>query len=182
MARHEKPPEGFAVAHLPDGRYYPLRVERCYSAQHPDGMLTLYPHSGRKGDDTASFALRGEALTFCRELAALNAEAQRGHFEHMAVESDCYPERCAWYRDLIEEVTGNPPQIIRWHRCIWVIVPGYFCPTCGLSHESICRAIALTVEEALAQAAEAVYAKYTCCCASSTPAQGVSQEGERDAS
>ena len=131
MARHEKPPEGFAVAHLPDGRYYPLRVERCYSAQHPDGMLTLYPHSGRKGDDTASFALRGEALTFCRELAALNAEAQRGHFEHMAVESDCYPERCAWYRDLIEEVTGNPPQIIRWHRCIWVIVPGYFCPTCG---------------------------------------------------
>jgi hypothetical protein len=182
MARHERPPEGFAIAELPDGRYYPLVVERFYSADHPDGMLLLYTHIERKGDDIASFALRGDALAFCKGMAEINAALEWGRFEHVAVESDCYPERCAWYRDLIEEVTGSPPQIIRWYRCIWVTVLGYFCPACGLYHESVCTTVALTIEEALAQAADAVYARHTRCCAYAAAEEGAYLEGDRHAS
>jgi hypothetical protein len=181
MARHERPPEGFAIAELPDGRYYPLVVERFYNADYPDGMLMVFPHVERKGDDIASFALRADALVFCKGMAEINAALERGRFEHVAVESDCYPERCAWYRDLIKEVTGNSPRIIRWYRCLWVTTPGYFCSLCNIYHGPV-PIVAFTIEEALAQAAEIVYARYTRCRASCAAEDGPDQEGERHAS
>jgi hypothetical protein len=181
VARQEKPPEGFAIAQLPDGRYYPLIVEHFYSADHPDGMLALYPHIGHKGDDSASFPLRAEALAFCKELAEINASLERGRFEHLAVESDCYPERCAWYCDLIEEVTGRLPQIMCCYRYLQVTALSYICPVCRVYHESVWT-VALTIEEALAQAAETIYARYARCRAYAAATQGIGQEGERHAS
>jgi hypothetical protein len=79
-------------------------------------------------------------------------------------DSDMYPERCAHYVALIEQIRGEAPHIKRRsHPCeVEVLVPSHRCTQCLAALSPFCIT-AKTIEEALAEAAERVYALRCLC-------------------
>jgi hypothetical protein len=154
---HQELPEGYAVIQLAKSEWYPLRVERVFSAMHPDGFL-LPQFLGQD----IHFSRRKEAVAHCQEEATLDEQIERSRWERLAVKSDVYPERCAQYRHLIEEITGSAPLVQRFYDEVAVYVPGYVCTHCRGVHDQIVKK-ELVIEEALAACAEAVYASQQAC-------------------
>jgi UDP-2,3-diacylglucosamine pyrophosphatase LpxH len=73
------------------------------------------------------------------------------------LEQIVHPERVGWYRTLIEEMTQQTPQVMLVGDLIAVWVGPYH-STCGLLHPSSTQVWATTVEQALAELCEQVYA------------------------
>lgn len=164
MPKQTRIPEGYALAQLHDGQWYPLEAERIwYGPEYPDGILRLLPFNRQfQLGEEISFASRREALRHCEAEAKAREDAQRFDWQRLMVQSEVYPERCAWYRQMIEDVTGYAPAVRHWFTEITVFVPAYTCCH-GCSYGPVGGWGAWTIEEALADVAEQVYARMQTC-------------------
>jgi hypothetical protein len=152
-------PEGYGVAQFDDKRWYPIKIERWYDAERPEGSLFV---------DTflsdLNYSHREEATRQCWEHAHREERRQRRDWENRAQQSNVYPERCAHYLEIIEELTGQEPRIVcwRWDTEVTVAVHPRCCFRCDSFH-SLVLVSALTIEDALEEAAQQVYASYVKC-------------------
>jgi len=151
-------PEGFAVA---EGKWHVLEACRYYSATYPDGTL-MFSLNFREHRGDLSFPYQREAIKACRDLAKEEEDYHEWRYQHLLASSDTYPEWCTQYRDIIVQVTGLPPNITRFLRDVYVSAVGKHCRDCGVLVPNA-RASAPTIEEALAEVAEAVYANRCPC-------------------
>ncbi len=153
-------PENYAIAQFSDKRWYPLEAIRYYDdADYPDGFLCLSAlhHTG--------FLHKQEALDYCQKKAAYEARWEQERWEEMTLKSNVYPERCAHYQAIIQDITGRPPNIASLNSEIMVSTSGYRC-ACGVWHTYRIINGAGTIEDALEEAATHVYAEQqSCLCA-----------------
>jgi hypothetical protein len=160
MSLKKELPEGYAVAYG-EGRWYPLVMERFYSAEYPNGY-PMFETFYSDGFNTLSFRTQHEAIVHCQQDAEINESAARCCWEQMATESDVYPDHCAHYVDVIEQVTGHEPVITHgWHK-VFVFTISDYCHSCR-SIKPRATAIAPLIEDALAEVAERVYAERCQC-------------------
>ncbi len=155
-------PSGYTVARI-DGRWYPIQAEQFYTIDDPDGSLILSSLFTLGGGDTA-FTRRADAVTECWARARMQEAYEQEKWVALAVRSNVYPERCAHAIDIIKECTGSPPRSFQaaYRGLNIVCTAGYRCLRCGIYHVSQCVE-ALTIEDALEQAAEACYTRYLDC-------------------
>ncbi len=153
-------PDGYIVACI-DRRWYPIKVERLHTIDNPDGFLTLSPLFTFDGGDT-TFADCAEAVQECWTQVHAQEAYEQEQWECLAAKSNVYPDRCTHYRDIIEEYTRHRPKIIRGWSSATVIMHSYQCLRCDVWHDQDIIE-ALTIEDALAQAAEACYTRYLEC-------------------
>src|SRR5579859_4792250 len=106
-------PEGYGVAQLDDKQWYPLKIDRYYSADYPDG--TTHPETiwGEENQDLR-YRRREDAVQVCWQLAQEEEERKCRKWEQLAQQSEVYPDRCVHYQDIIEETTGRTPLVYHW--------------------------------------------------------------------
>ncbi|MBV9688637.1 MAG: hypothetical protein JO202_02895 [Ktedonobacteraceae bacterium] len=159
------PPDGYGVVQVAPHEWCALEIERLTYADNPDEMVvcTVLCEQGKQ----AVFARRQEAVLLCHLDATLKEIEERVRWESLAAETVVYPDHCIHYVEEIVAITGHMPLLTV---CGAVAVPpvvvgvmGYEC-VAGCAHTTRWVAGA-TQEEALAQAAEYVYAdQFRCVC------------------
>lgn len=155
MKQQTLPPD-YGVVHL-DGEWYPIKIEKFY----PREFLTLDPIFDDNIND-AHFSRRQEAIEACLHHECEEARRKQIDWLRLAVTSNAYPDRCAHYVDEIQAITGKTPYIsydygsCPYSSSTMVHVLTSWCPHCGAWQEGT-RVYALTIDEALAQAAQEVY-------------------------
>lgn len=162
-------PQGYTVAQLDDKQWYPIEISRYYSADVPDGSLHLNTMTGWKGNEVQRdmhFQRRHEAVAFCQQEACSQQEKELQEWQCLTVKSDVYPERCIHYIDLITEITGYMP-IIR--RSLYYYDPSYISVyvrswrcSCNWHTVDLVENHG-SIEDALENAANSVYASYQAC-------------------
>ncbi|EFH86427.1 hypothetical protein [Ktedonobacter racemifer] len=155
-------PSGYGVVHL-EGKWYPIKIEKIY----PQEFVVLDPIYDDSIND-AHFARRQEAVEACLHHEREEAQREQASWLRRAVESDVYPDRCAHYMDEIEALTGRRPYIRYDYGsspyCVSTVAYVYasWCPYCGAWQDGF-YIYGLTIDEALAQAAQEAYASRCCC-------------------
>jgi hypothetical protein len=165
----KKLPEGYTIAFI-EGKWYPLHAVRFYSAGDPDGSLAIGTMTDSKMSEDGTFpelafSKQQDALAACWQDARLEVSLEQERWQRLACESHVYPERCAHYVALIEQIRRKAPLIKRWSYPSYeveVVVPSHHCPQCLITRSPFCTTAA-TIEEALAEAAECVYALRCLC-------------------
>lgn len=150
----------YTVAQI-DGRWYPLKVGYIYdesSAKIYHTFKTLWDLDGNE----ASYDRRANAVEACHHDAEEQVIYEQSKWQRLAVQTNVYPDRCSHYREVIEEVTGYPPRVEDWFLCFGVIVRFAPCCHCQLKRGSL-TVSALTVDDALAEAAERAYTEAQVC-------------------
>lgn len=151
-------PDEYTVVKLDDKQWYPLQVWREYDMLFPEGRPRLSIVTLDDGEPL-SYRYRHNALKHCRYRKEMDGHLECYEWEKLACKSDTYPERCAQYLQIIEEITGAAPEIVRWewNTRVRVRIPGFVCQRCKGKHETEYECQALVIEDALAAAAEWVY-------------------------
>jgi hypothetical protein len=163
----KKLPEGYTIAFV-EGKWYPLHAVRFYSAGCPAGSLAIGTMTGKMSEDGTfpelAFCKQQDALEACQRDACFEASREQERWQQLVRDSDVYPERCAHYVALIEQIRGMAPHIKRWSYPyeVEVLVPSHRCTQCLATQSPFCITAA-TIEEALAEAAERVYAGRCLC-------------------
>lgn len=156
--KQQKLPPGYGVVYL-DGEWYPIKIEKFY----PIEFITL----DRIFDDNindAHFSRRQDAVEACQRHAYEKGQHEQEQWLRQAVRSRVYPDRSVHYLDEIEALTGNEPCITYDYEsppyCQSVVVYVYasWCPHCQRKQNSGLHFYGLTIEEALEQAVQEVYA------------------------
>jgi hypothetical protein len=163
-------PQGYTVAQLDDKQWYPIKVERTYNADCPEGYInlrTLYAFVESEWKDDIHFARRSDALAYCQQEVLSQQKQEERKWEEYTLKSDVYPDRCIHYIDLITEITGRPPLV---HQFIYHDVPYnrisvFVYPwRCSCEWHTVEMAEnALSIEDALEEAANSVYVSYQAC-------------------
>src|SRR5205085_1844684 len=125
-------PDGYLVYQAPDDhRWYPMQTERYFGQCSPEtGHLMVSPLIDLYGNDL-SYLHREEAVQACIEEASQKQRWQQQYWHDLMLNSNLYPERCAHYRDTIQEATGTPPEVHLSSSCILVWVGSSYCPVCS---------------------------------------------------
>lgn len=161
------PASSYSVIQLEDRHWYPVHVNRFYSANAPDGTvsLDLLPPSSMSEtyDVYIHYSRRSEAIKHCQRLTARDEEYEQSRWVHLTIESNLYPERCSHYIDLITQIAGQAPDIFRYTSHVSVYTPSFYCSRGELHHWH--QAQSDTIEDALEQATNLLYAEgCTCGC------------------
>ncbi|GHO72618.1 hypothetical protein KSD_03890 [Ktedonobacter sp. SOSP1-85] len=160
--KQQKLPPGYAVVQL-DGEWYPIKIEKM----HPEEFISLDPIFDDALED-ARFPRRQDAVEACLRHESDKIQREQTSWFWLAVYSDVYPDRCVHYIDEIEALTGRKPYIRYEHGsspyCYSVVVNVYAgrCPHCRAWQDE-CYIYGLTIDEALAQAAQEAYASRCRC-------------------
>ena len=149
-------PTDYTVAPIA-GKWYPLKVHRFYDADAPDGDIAF-----QKLYCDITFQTQREAIAYCQQDAEIEEKIERLRYERLAQKSDVYPERCAHYADIIEQMTGQKPVITKLFREVMVTVSSGSC-SCGQMATPYIFASAFFLEDVLAEVAERVYAGRCLC-------------------
>ena len=145
-------PTDYTVAPVA-GKWYPLKVHRFYDADAPDGDIAFQ----KLYCDITFQTQHGNVSVLPKK-----AKIERLRYERLAQKSDVYPERCAHYADIIEQMTGQKPVITKLFREVVVTVAPGSCP-CGQKATPYIFASAFFLEDVLAEVAERVYAGRCLC-------------------
>ena len=148
MKKYPLPPL-YGIAELGDGRFYPVYA---YDDECDPPRLKVTSHMRwewvKERDippaigpwhqqGVVSFATRRAALAFCQRYD--ERYRLQLSWKKVTIKSDLYPERTAWYYDMLEEMTGNRPHPAyfdaRWY--LW------------LADGTLCKADGDTMGEAL---------------------------------
>ena len=170
MPSHPRIPNHYAVVQLDDKHWYPLEVTRYYSGEYPAGTISLefcYTFNEYRELVQVHFTRRDEAVAYVQRHATSQEQSQQERWQRITLESNVYPEQCAHLLTIIYEITGRVPVVQKWMHRVDVSLPAYEC-ACGktwsppyyTSHE-------VTIEDALQQTAEYVYAHRCSCTATS---------------
>ena len=153
---HKDIPEGFTVAYV-EGKWYPLEAYRLYTIDYPEGFLTVDLR-------TSGFLTRREARQACEQIAHEQEVYEQQRWLRYAWQSDVYPERCAHYIAIIEQVTGCTPWIssASYARAFNVSTSPHVCHDCK-AYIFGTYASATTIEDALEKVAQQVYANRCVC-------------------
>ena len=163
-------PQGYTVAQLDDKQWYPIEISRYYSADTPEGSLHLNTMLGWRENEVQRdmhFQRRHEAVAFCQQEARSQQERELHEWQRLTMKSDVYPDRCIHYIDLITEITGYAPIIRRSlyyydsSDCISVYVRSWHC-SCNWHTVDLVEN-RLSIEDALEDAANSMYASYQAC-------------------
>jgi hypothetical protein len=156
-------PAGYTVACI-EGKWYPLQARLRYGIDDPDGYPDLTPLLSFPQLEALSFSTQRNAILKCQEEAQEEEVQERENWERLTVKSDAYPERCAYYMDVIEQARGHVPIVYRYSFIpeVSVSVPGHYCSTCKQADWGF-SVKALTIENALKEAAERVYTERCQC-------------------
>lgn len=168
-------PADYAVVQLDDQRWYPVVIHRFNTdpsrPQTCSRSLSLTWFSYPSDHIPHSYATRADAVRACQVLA--HEEDRLDHYRWSkltAATCDLYPERCAHYLDLIEELTGQMPEIDRSTGLVFVEVSISPCWYCGRNPHFFDHVVASgpTIDEALHELTERVYAimNHACRCSS----------------
>ncbi|GHO77030.1 hypothetical protein KSD_48010 [Ktedonobacter sp. SOSP1-85] len=162
MKQHKLPP-GYAVVQI-DGEWYPIKIEKLY----PEEFIALEHIYDDDIIQQARFSRRQDAIDACLRHECEEAQHEHVRWFWLAVRSDVYPDRCAHYIDEIETLTGMKPHIsydyggTPYSISAVVHVYGSRCPHCQAWLDG-CYSYGLTIDEALAQAVQEVYASRCRC-------------------
>lgn len=162
-SRHPIPPD-YAVVQI-DTKWYPLHVERYYTAHAPAGTVHLVPyHSINSAHEFENilYARREDAVRYVQEQAQEDERSGRAVWASLLAKS--FSERCVEYLAEIEAITGHSPKIYQWER-VTIQTRDYTC-CCGRYHVGL-HYRAETPEDALREAAEDVYRRRCACTATS---------------
>ena len=168
MSTRQTLPHGYAVVQLADKQWYPLQVTRYYSGHYPDGdiRVSLFDEFNENRELVqVHYPRRDDALRHVQQQLMSEELYEQLKWQGVTIESDVYPERCAHYVALSEEITGHVPQVQRWSREVNVHI-GASC-SCGMTHFSYWDYSQVTIEDALQRAAEYVY-EHRCPCTATT--------------
>lgn len=156
-------PDGYLVHQAEDLRWYPMRVERCFAPSYPEaGHLFVSPITDLSGNDL-SYLCQEEAIQTCMKEASQEQRWKQQYWQALVLNSHLYPERCAHYRDIIQEATGAPPKVHRSQSCILIWVEASYCPVCFAYRPAFLIENTQTIEDALNEAAQRAYAEQGAC-------------------
>src|ERR1700730_2832751 len=101
---HMALPAGYAVAQSHEKQWYALCEDRYYSIEYPEG-IPFYLETCQDFDSfTYQYSRRAEAVQGFWRHARWQEAKEPEQVERLAAHSEVFPERCAHYLDIIEEV------------------------------------------------------------------------------
>jgi hypothetical protein len=155
-------PPGFSVLQLENQQWYPVRVERFFDPSFAEqGAIRLNFLPDLAGNEV-HFKQRDEAVKECRMQAESDAYYEQLRWRTLAAHSNVYPERCAWYLDLLLSLTGVTPYVERWSGGVMLLLPCYLCRGCQEREESL-MSEALTLDDALEELTQQIYGLHGAC-------------------